>query len=104
MLGFPVRTGSRPDPPFPLLFGGAGFFAGVLFSGLLVLVERGRPFDQMSLLRFAAWGTAVGFLLSATFVVAVSLADPEFLWNLVVLAPSPRLPPRAPLLVRSPWP
>jgi hypothetical protein len=88
MLGFLLRTGSRPDPPFPLMFGGAGFAAGVLFSGLLVLVEGRRRFDQMSLLRFAAWGTAVGFLLSATFVLAVSLAgDPAFLWNLVVLGP-----------------
>jgi hypothetical protein len=87
-LGFLLRTGSRPDAPFPLMFGAVGFVAGVLFSGVLGLAEGRRRFDQMSLPRFAAWGAAVGFVLSATFVVAVSLAgDPTFLWNLVVLGP-----------------
>jgi hypothetical protein len=88
MLGFLLRTGSRPDAPFPFMFGAAGFVAGVLFSGVLGLAEGRRRFDQMSLPRFAAWGAAVGFLLSATFVLAVSLAgDPTFLWNLVVVGP-----------------
>jgi hypothetical protein len=42
----------------------------------------------MSLPRFAAWGATGGFLLAATFVLAVSLAgDPAFLWNLVVVGP-----------------
>jgi len=52
------------------------------------LVEGRRRFDQMSLPRFAGWGAAGGFLLSAIFVLAVALAeDPAFLWNLVVLGP-----------------
>jgi len=88
MLGFLLVTGSRPDAPFPLMFGAFGFVAGVIFSGVLGLLEGRRRFDQMSLPRFAAWGAAVGFLLSATFVLAVSLAgDPAFLWNLVVVGP-----------------
>ena len=88
MLGFLLVTGSRPDAPFPLMFGAFGFVAGVIFSGVLGLVEGRRRFDQMSLPRFAAWGAAGGFLLSATFVLAVSLAgDPAFLWNLVVVGP-----------------
>ena len=88
MLGFLLKTGSRPDAPFPLMFGAFGFVAGVIFSGVLGLVEGRRRFDQMSLPRFAAWGAAGGFLLSATFVLAVSLAgDPAFLWNLVVVGP-----------------
>ncbi|MFL5619480.1 MAG: hypothetical protein ACJ79A_13915 [Gemmatimonadaceae bacterium] len=88
MLGFLLRTGSRPDAPFPFMFGAAGFVAGVLFSGVLGLAEGRRRFDQMSLPRFAAWGAAVGFLLSATFVLAVSLAgDRTFLLNLVVVGP-----------------
>ena len=73
MLGFLLVTGSRPDAPFPLMFGAFGFLAGVIFSGVLGLVEGRRRFDQMSLPRFAAWGAAGGFLLSATFVLAVSL-------------------------------
>jgi len=88
MLGFLLRTGSRPDAPFPLMFGAAGFVAGLVFSAVLGLVEGRRRFDQMSVPRFAAWGAAGGFLLSATFVLAVSLAgDPAFLWNLVIVGP-----------------
>jgi hypothetical protein len=42
----------------------------------------------MSLRRFAAWGAAVGFVLAATFVLAVSLSgDTAFLWNLLVVGP-----------------
>jgi hypothetical protein len=88
MLGFLLRTGSRPDAPFPLVFGVFGFVAGVIFSGVLGLVEGRRRFDQMSLPRFAAWGAAGGFVLAAAFVLVVSLAgDPAFLWNLVVAGP-----------------
>jgi len=87
-LGFLLKTGSRPDAPFPLMFGVFGFVAGVIFSGVLGLAEGRRRFDQMSVPRFAAWGAAGGFLLSAAFVLAVSLAgDPEFLWNLLVVGP-----------------
>lgn len=32
-LGFVVRTGSRPDAPFPIMLGAFGFVAGVVFSG-----------------------------------------------------------------------
>jgi len=88
MLGILLVTGSRPDAPFPLLSGAFGFVAGVVFSGVLGLVEGRRRFDQMSLPRFAAWGAAGGFLLSSTFVLAVSLTgDPSFLWNLAIVGP-----------------
>jgi hypothetical protein len=87
-LAFLLVTHSRPDAPFPFMFGAAGFVAGVIFSGVLGFVEGRRRFDQMSLPRFAAWGAVGGFLLSATFVLAVSLAgDPAFLWNLLVVGP-----------------
>jgi hypothetical protein len=88
MLGFLLRTGSRPDAPFPLMFGAAGFVAGLVFSGVLGLGEGRRRFDQMSVPRFAAWGAAGGFLLAAAFVLAVSLSgDRGFLWNLVIVGP-----------------
>ena len=87
-LGFVLVTGSRPDPPFPLMLGVFGFIAGVIFSGVLGLVDGRRRFDQMSLRRFAAWGAAGGFLLSTAFVLAVSLTgDPAFIWNLLVVGP-----------------
>jgi len=88
-LGFLIQTGSRPDAPFPLMFAGAGFLAGVIFSVVLSLVEGRRRFDQMSLARFAGWGAAAGFVLSATFVLAVALGgDPAFLSNLLVVGPA----------------
>jgi hypothetical protein len=87
MLGFVLVTGSRPDAPFPLMFGVFGFVAGIIFSSVLGVVENRRRFDQMSLPRFAAWGAAGGALLSTGFVLAVSAGDPAFLWNLVVVGP-----------------
>jgi hypothetical protein len=87
-LGFLLKTGSRPDAPFPIMFGVFGFGAGVVFSGVLGLVEGRRRFGQMSLPRFAAWGALGGLVVSATFVVAVSLGgDPAFLRNLLVVGP-----------------
>lgn len=86
-LGFVVRTGSRPDAPFPIMLGALGFVAGVVFSGVLRLVEGRRRFDQMSLPRFAASGAAVGFALSATFFLAVSRGDPTFLRYFVLVGP-----------------
>jgi hypothetical protein len=86
-LGFLARTGSRPDAPFPIMLGALGFVAGVVFSGVLRFAEGRRRFDQMSLPRFAAWGAAVGVALSATFFLAVSRGDPEFLQYFVVVGP-----------------
>ena len=65
--------GINADAPFPLIFGVLGFIAGVTFSGLLVLTEGRRGFDQMSLPRFAGWGAIGGLLLSALFAKAASL-------------------------------
>lgn len=87
-LGFVIATGSRPDPPFPLMFSAFGLIAGVLFSGVLSLVDGRRRFHQMSAPRFAAWGGGVAFLLSAAFVLTVALAgDRAFLWNLLTVGP-----------------
>src|SRR5918911_1038473 len=71
--------GVESDLPFPLLFGGLGFIAGVTFSGLLVLTEGRRRFDQASLPRFAGWGAMGGLLLSALFAKAASLGWGEVL-------------------------
>src|SRR5262249_43028420 len=71
--------GITSDLPFPILFGGLGFIAGVTFSGILLLTEGRRRFDQMSMPRFAAWGAAGGILLSALFVRGTSLGWSEVL-------------------------
>jgi hypothetical protein len=76
--------GFNADVPFPLVFGVLGFLAGVIFSGLLVLTEGRRRFDQMSLPRFAAWGAVGGVLLSAIFTRAASLGAGDVL----VIAPT----------------
>jgi hypothetical protein len=77
------------DVPFPLGFGMLGFFAGVTFSVVLVILEGRRGFDQLSLPRFAAWGAAGGLLLSVMFVLAAAaLAEgTAFIRNLVFLGP-----------------
>lgn len=65
--------GVNTDVPIPLVFGVFGLGAGVAFSGLLVLIEGRRSFDQMSLPRFAGWGAMGGLLLSALWARAASL-------------------------------
>ena len=65
--------GFNTDVPFPLVFGVLGFIAGVIFSGLLMLTEGRRGFEQSTLPRFAAWGAVGGVLLSAIFTRAASL-------------------------------
>lgn len=76
--------GINADAPFPLVFGVLGFFAGVTFSGLLILTAGRRRFDDMSLPRFAGWGAAGGLLLSALFARAASLG-----WtDVLVIAPT----------------
>jgi hypothetical protein len=65
--------GFNPDAPFPIIFGVLGFVAGVAFSVLVVLAERRRRFDEISLPRFAASGAAGGLVLSAIFTRAASL-------------------------------
>ena len=71
--------GFNADVPFPLVFGVLGFIAGITFSALLVLTERRRRFDQMSVPRFAAWGAMGGLLLSVLFIRGASLGWGEVL-------------------------
>jgi hypothetical protein len=71
--------GFNADVPFPLVFGVLGLIAGVIFSGLLMLTEGRRGFDQMTLSRFAVWGALGGLLLSAIFTKAASLGWAEAL-------------------------
>jgi Uma2 family endonuclease len=65
--------GINADVPFPLVFGVLGFLAGVTFSGVILVTERRRSFDQISIPRFAAWGALGGLLLSAVFSRMASL-------------------------------
>ena len=76
--------GFNADVPFPLVFGVLGFIAGVIFSGLLMLTEGRRGFDQLTIPRFAAWGAVGGVLLSAIFTRIASLGAGDVL----VIAPT----------------
>ena len=76
--------GFNADAPFPIIFGVLGFIAGIIFFALLVLTERRRTFDQLSLPRFAAWGALGGVLLSAIFTRMASLSAGDAL----VIAPT----------------
>jgi len=71
--------GINTDVPIPLVLGVLAFIAGVTFSGVLVVAEGRRRFDQMSLPRFAGWGAMGGLLLSALFAMRASLSWGEAL-------------------------
>ncbi len=51
------------------VFGVMGFIGGTAFSVVLGIAERRRTFDEMSLPRFASWGTLGGLLLLMPFVL-----------------------------------
>lgn len=74
----------NPDLPFALLFAPLGFAVGVIFSGILVVIEGGRGFDRLSLSRFAVWGAVSGVLLSGIFGVAAALRG-ESLWGEILV-------------------
>lgn len=80
--------GFESDLPFALLFAPLGLVTGVIFSGILVAIERGRGFDRMSLPRFAAWGAVGGLLLSGTFVVAAALRGGSMWGEFLVFGPA----------------
>jgi hypothetical protein len=80
--------GLYSDLPFAFLFAPLGFVTGIMFSGILVVIEDRRRFDRMSLSRFAGWGVVSGLLLSGIFVVAAGLRG-ESLWGeFLVFGPS----------------
>lgn len=65
--------GFDSDVPFAILFAPLGFVSGIVFAGILVIVEGRRRFDRMSLSRFAGWGAVGGLLLSGVFVAGAAL-------------------------------
>jgi len=72
--------GFYSDLPFALLFAPLGFFSGIIFSGILVVIAGRRGLDRMSLARFAGWGAASGLLLTGIFVVGAALRGAS-LWG-----------------------
>jgi hypothetical protein len=79
--------GFYSDLPFALLFAPLGFVTGIIFSGVLVVIERRRRFDRVSLSRFAGWGAVSGLLLSGIFVVAAALRGESSWGEFLVFGP-----------------
>jgi hypothetical protein len=79
--------GFDSDLPFALLFAPLGVVTGIIFSGMLVAIERRRSFDRVSLLRFAGWGAVSGLLLTAIFVVAAALRGASAWGEFLVFGP-----------------
>ncbi len=67
------------DAPLPAL-AVPGFMGGMLFAGVLMVVGRRRRFEELSLLRFTAWGAVGGLLLALVPIAmaAVGLATLNF--------------------------
>ncbi|HYT93473.1 MAG TPA: hypothetical protein VEL76_32445, partial [Gemmataceae bacterium] len=79
--------GVYSDLPFALLFAPLGFVTGVIFSGILVVIEGRRSFDRLSLSRFAGWGAMSGLLLSGIFVVGAALRGAAWWGEFLVFGP-----------------
>jgi len=79
--------GFYSDLPFALLFAPLGFVTGVIFSGIVVAIERRRGFDHVSLSRFAGWGAASGLLLSGIFVAGAALRGASLWGEFLVFGP-----------------
>ena len=79
--------GFYSDLPFALLFAPLGFVSGIVFSWVLVVIERRRRFDRVSLSRFAGWGAASGLLLSGIFVVGAALRGGALWGEFLVFGP-----------------
>lgn len=58
------------DAPLPAL-AIPGFIGGMIFSVILRIAGRARRFDQLSIPRFAAWGSLGGLLLALVPAVLV---------------------------------
>jgi hypothetical protein len=80
--------GFYSDLPFALLFAPLGIVTGIIFSGILVVIEGRRRFDRMSLSRFAGWGAVSGLLLSGIFVVAAALRGDPWWGEFLVFGPA----------------
>jgi hypothetical protein len=47
-----------------------GFIGGIVFSGLLLIAERRRSFDEVPLARVALWGAGTGIVLGILTIPA----------------------------------
>ena len=55
---------------WPTLLAVPGFIGGAIFAALLAITERGRSFDEVSLVRFALWGAVTGVVIGILTIPA----------------------------------
>lgn len=69
--------GVYTDVPLPVLFAMAGGVSGLVFAGVLTLIEDRRRFDQMSVPRIAGLGAIGGSALALVIarVTGISLGE-----------------------------
>jgi hypothetical protein len=79
--------GFYSDLPFALIFAPLGVATGIIFSAILSGIEGTRGVERTSLLRFAVWGAASGFLLTGIFVVAAALRGGSWWGELLLFGP-----------------
>ncbi|MEY2934094.1 MAG: hypothetical protein RL033_4843 [Pseudomonadota bacterium] len=75
------------DLPFALLLAPPGFVTGIIFSAIVVGVERRRGAEPLSPLRLTAWGAASGLLLSGAFAISAALRGEAVWGELLVFGP-----------------
>jgi peptidoglycan/LPS O-acetylase OafA/YrhL len=80
LIGMVVDPNGSMDEPWIVIGALPGFLGGVVFSAVLGIAARRRRFDELSLRRFAAWGTVAGLVVGALPFVLGDAATPRPLW------------------------
>ena len=75
LIGFIVDRDGSMDEPWIAVGALPGFLGGVAFSVVLMIAERRRRFDALTLKRVAGWGAMAGLLVVLIPYVA-SLPEP----------------------------
>src|SRR5690606_433274 len=65
-----VDSEGRIEDIWPVVLAIPGAIGGTVFSLMLLVLESGRTFREVSLLRFAMWGGATGILLGLLTIPA----------------------------------
>ena len=77
--------GFYSDLPFAFQFAPFGLLTGIVFSGILAVIEGRRSLDRVSHSRFAGWGAVSGLLLA---VLIAALRREAFGREVLVFGPA----------------
>ena len=65
-----VDPDGRVQDIWPTVLAIPGLIGGIIFSAILAIAERGRSFDEISIVRFALWGAASGMVVGLLSIPA----------------------------------